>query len=69
MLGKVFGKHAVGEWAHNLVFHCNQVEGQYGFKEALDEFTRSLGWIIGINEMNQTSLSSQFVPLGMQAGM
>jgi hypothetical protein len=70
IVGKVFGRHAVGEWAHTLAFHCNQVEGRYGFKETLDEFTRSLGWIIGMNDLgDRLSLSNQFVPFGMQAGL
>ncbi len=70
----MYGGHQVGEWAHNLAFHSAQVQGKFGFKEALDDFTRGLGWIIGFNgvEANQgplvETMRTNFLPFGMSAG-
>ena len=35
------------------------MEGRYGFKEALEEFTRSLGWIIGLDQQQQQQEQQQ----------
>lgn len=64
--GKVYGAVAVGEWAHHLMLHCNEVEGKYGFKECMDDFKRNLGWILGWDGQNVSH--SQFQPFGMQSG-
>ncbi|OZJ05182.1 hypothetical protein BZG36_02203 [Bifiguratus adelaidae] len=44
--GKIYGQQVVGEWARNLAHHNN--ESQNAFAAAVEEFTNSLGWIIGI---------------------
>jgi hypothetical protein len=41
----------VGEWYHNLTLHSTELNHGFGFKEALDEFKRTMGWIIGVSEM------------------
>ncbi|KAK6099042.1 Tethering factor for nuclear proteasome sts1 [Batrachochytrium dendrobatidis] len=46
--GKVYGSYMVGEWARNLHLHAAQVKQAYGLGEALQEFKRQLGWIIGL---------------------
>ncbi|KAJ3369247.1 Tethering factor for nuclear proteasome sts1 [Kappamyces sp. JEL0680] len=68
--GKVFGSHVVGEWAHNLSFHNTQVGEKHGFKEALDELTRGLGWVIGLNGDGglASTMRSNFLPFGMSSG-
>lgn len=69
MTGKVFGGTVVGEWAHNLSFHSTQVGGRFEFKEALDEFTQQVGWIIGLGDVHQLEMRTAFLPFGMQSGI
>ncbi|KAJ3021645.1 Tethering factor for nuclear proteasome sts1 [Thoreauomyces humboldtii] len=47
--GKIFGSTPVSAWAENLHQHTNQTNGEYGFREAFNEFKESLGWVIGID--------------------
>lgn len=47
--GKMFDKYTVGTWASNLNEHCQQVQGLFGFSDAMNLFYKSLGWIIGVN--------------------
>ena len=59
----------VGEWAHNLAFHSSQVDGKFGFKEAMDEFCKYLGWIIGLDGNGARSLlEAKGIPFGMGSG-
>lgn len=46
--GRVFGQTQVGEWFLQLSTHAQHVHGQYGFKEAIDEFKLHLGWVMGL---------------------
>ncbi|CAG8738551.1 22856_t:CDS:2, partial [Cetraspora pellucida] len=44
--GKIYGQMVVNEWAKNLAQHDRDSNGM--FRQALDEFTQKLGWIIGL---------------------
>ena len=61
----------VGEWAQNLQSHSEQVCGKYGFREALDEFTKSIGWILGLGMQQQQDSFGGVrygVPLNLSSG-
>jgi hypothetical protein len=45
----MYGSLLVGEWYHHLVLHCTEVNNSFGFKEALDEFKRTMGWVLGFD--------------------
>ncbi|KAI9202291.1 Cut8 six-helix bundle-domain-containing protein [Polychytrium aggregatum] len=47
--GKIFGASVIGDWARSLNHHYTECKGAHGFDEALEEFKRQLGWLIGLN--------------------
>ncbi|CAG8590341.1 2681_t:CDS:2 [Gigaspora margarita] len=44
--GKLYGQTVVNEWVKNLAQHDRDSNGM--FRQAIDEFTQKLGWIIGL---------------------
>jgi len=45
--GKIYGQQVVSEWAKNLAQHNSGTNGL--FSGAIEEFTKRLGWIIGLH--------------------
>ncbi|KAI8584266.1 hypothetical protein K450DRAFT_218973 [Umbelopsis ramanniana AG] len=45
--GKIYGQQVVSEWAKNLAQHNTVTNGL--FSSAIEEFTKQLGWIIGLH--------------------
>jgi hypothetical protein len=46
--GKIFGHGLITEWGKNLQTHAQHANGQFGFSEALQEYKRELGWLVGV---------------------
>ncbi|KAI8905009.1 Cut8 six-helix bundle-domain-containing protein [Gorgonomyces haynaldii] len=60
--GKFYGSTIVGEWAHNLALHCNELQGKYGFQEAWDEFRKAFGWMLGLENTPVFGMSTGTQP-------
>ncbi|KAJ3417029.1 Tethering factor for nuclear proteasome sts1 [Chytridiales sp. JEL 0842] len=69
--GRMYGAVLVGEWYRDLLTDSNSFkEGPSPFGEALDDFQRNLGWIIGVGPTPPTpaSANSTFSFFPMMSG-
>jgi hypothetical protein len=68
--GRMYGAVLVGEWYRDLLTESNNLKGSHGFMEALEDFNRALGWIIGVggSSVGPASASASFTFFPMMSG-